>query len=237
MNIFNIILYQPLFNLLVWLYNTASFGDLGVAIILLTLVIKIILFPLAQKSIHSQRALQKLQPKMEELKVQYKDNREELSKAMMNLYKQEKINPLSSCLPLLIQLPILIAVYQVFIHGLKNGSLDMLYPFVQNPGQLNVLAFGFLDLSQKNVILGVLAAAAQYWQSKMMISKQVKAQGTAAMMNQQMLYMIPGFTIVLSFTLPSGLMLYWLATTVFSIIQQEIFIKRKEKKEPAATVS
>src|SRR3989338_4726116 len=158
--LFNTILYQPLLNLLVFFYNVIPGSDMGVAIILLTVVIKLILYPLSAQSIKGQKALQQLQPKIEEMKKKYKDDRERQAKELMQLYKNEHVNPLSSCLPLLIQLPILIAVYQVFITGLKNGSLDLLYPFIKNPGQLNAVAFGFLDLSQPNIVLALMAGAA-----------------------------------------------------------------------------
>src|SRR3989338_65550 len=112
--LFNTILVQPLFNLLVFFYNLIPGHDLGMAIIVLTVVIKLVLYPLSRQSIRSQKALKDLQPKMDALKKQYKDNKEKQAKAMMELYKTEKVNPLSSCLPLLIQLPFLIAVFHVF---------------------------------------------------------------------------------------------------------------------------
>ncbi len=232
--LFNDIFYQPIFNFLVWIYNLLPNHDLGLAIIILTLIIRLILFPLAQKQIRSQRALTKLQPKIEELKLQYKDNKEALGKAMMDLYKQEKINPLSSCLPLLIQLPFLLAVYWVFKNGLANGSLDLLYPFVHNPGSLNPITFGFFDLSIKSIPLAILAGGAQFWQSKMMIGKQ-KAQGTAAAMNKQMLYIMPAFTVYIGWVFPAGLTLYWFVTILFSIVQQKILFRQMDKLDKASS--
>jgi len=109
-HLFTIIFYQPILNLLVWLYNIVPGHDIGIAIILLTIIVKIILLPLSKKMIESQKALQDLQPKIEEIKKQF-PAKEEQGKAMIKLYQENKINPLSSCLPLLIQLPFLIAVY------------------------------------------------------------------------------------------------------------------------------
>lgn len=234
--LFNDIFYQPIFNFLVWIYNLLPNHDLGLAIIILTLIIRLILFPLAQKQIRSQRSLTKLQPKIEELKLQYKDNKEALGKAMMDLYKQEKINPLSSCLPLLIQLPFLLAVYWVFKNGLSNGSLDLLYPFVHNPGSLNPVTLGFFDLSVKSIPLAILAGAAQFWQSKMMIGKQ-KAQGTAAAMNKQMLYIMPAFTVYIGWVFPAGLTLYWFVTILFSIVQQKILFRQMDQMDKTAAPS
>src|SRR3990167_1482780 len=129
--LFNTLLTQPLFNLMVFLYNFIPGKDLGVSIIIMTFLIKLVLYPLASQSIKSQKALQELQPKMNEIKKKHKDDREAQARAMMELYKNEKVNPLSSCLPLLIQLPFLIAVFHVFNRGLHPESLGQLYSFIQ----------------------------------------------------------------------------------------------------------
>ena len=231
MGIFKIILLQPIFNVLVFLYNTVAFHDLGVAIIALTLLLKIIFYPLNRRAIVSQKALQKIQPKIEELKEKYKDDREKLGSEMMALYKREKINPFSSCLPLLIQLPILIAVYQVFIQGLNGMNLDLLYPGIANPGSLNQTAFGFFDLSVRSIPLAVLAGLAQYWQTKMLMNKREKKGSMASMMNKQMLYMMPVITIVIGSSFPAGLTLYWFATTFFSALQQLWMFRGQPKSE------
>ena len=234
--LFNTILYQPLLNLLVFFYNVIPGSDMGVAIILLTVVIKLILYPLSAQSIKGQKALQQLQPKIEEMKKKYKDDRERQAKELMQLYKNEHVNPLSSCLPLLIQLPILIAVYQVFITGLKNGSLDLLYPFIKNPGQLNAVAFGFLDLSHPNIVLVVLAGAAQFWQAKMLSVKKpavksvgAKDENLMAAMNKQMLYFMPLMTVVIGVSLPGGLVLYWFLITLLTALQQVIMFRKNKK--------
>jgi len=234
--IFNTIFYQPLFNVLVFFYNIIPGHDIGLTIIALTIIIKIILFPLAQKSLKSQRAMTRLQPQLEELKVKFKDDRAGQSKAMMELYKKEKISPWSSCLPLLIQLPFLLAVFWVFKNGLSNGSLNWLYSFVYNPGSLNPVAFGFLDLAGPNLVLGVAAGLAQYWQSKLMIGRS-QAKGVSSMMNKQMLYMMPVLTVVFSFSLPAGLMLYWLVMTLLSVAQQELLFRKLDRQsgQPAAS--
>ena len=235
--LFNILLFQPLFNLLVFIYNIVPGNDLGVAIILLTVLIKLALYPLSLQSIKSQKALQELQPKMNELKKQHKDNKEAQAKALMELYKKEKVNPLSSCLPLLIQLPFLIAVFHVFSSGLTSDSFDLLYPFVQNPGHLNLVSFGFLDLAKPNIILAVLTGAAQFFQSKMLVStKQPKVPGAKdedmmAAMNKQMLYFMPLITVVIGASLPSGLLVYWFMTTILTILQQQLIFGRKKIEE------
>lgn len=227
------LLFKPLFNALVFLYNALPAHDLGLAIIVLTLVIRVILYPLNRKAIISQKAIQVIQPQIEELKEKYKDNREKLSAAMMELYKKEKVNPFSSCLPILVQLPVLIAVYQVFQSGIASQSFNLLYPGVANPGTLNTIAFGFLDLAKRSIPLAILAGLAQFWQSKMLMQKRTGKATAASAMNAQMLYMMPAVTILIGSSFPAGLTLYWFSTTLFSGLQQ-LWTFKKKKSETAS---
>jgi YidC/Oxa1 family membrane protein insertase len=240
--LYHTILYQPIYNLLIFLYNIIPGHDIGLAIIAMTVLIKLILYPLSAKSIKSQKALQDLNPKMEELKKKYKDQKDVLGQEMMKLYKDNKVNPLSSCLPLLIQLPFLIAVYRVFRVGLTNGSMDLLYSFITNPGAINPMMFGFLNLSNPNWILAVLAGVAQFVQSSMLMTKPApKAAGAGgkdenlmASMNQSMKYFMPIVTIVIGLSLPAGLTLYWFLTTILTVLQQKLVFGKKF--EPAKKV-
>ena len=233
--LFNAILYEPIFNLLIYFYNVVPAHDIGLAIIALTIVVKLILLPFSLQSVKSQKALQELQPKIEELKKKYTDSKEKLAQETMKLYKEQKVNPLSSCLPLLIQFPFLIAVYQAFRVGLTTNNFSMLYPFVENPGQINHLAFGFLNMSAPNAVLAVRSGLAQYVQTKMMTTKKqpVKTDGAKdenmlASMNKSMLYFMPIMTIVIGMSLPAGLTFYWFLTTVFTSVQQ-FFMFKKDK--------
>jgi YidC/Oxa1 family membrane protein insertase len=235
-HIFTLICYQPLLNLLVFTYNIVPGHDIGVVIIILTVIIKLILYPFSASTIKAQKAMQELQPKINELKEKFKDNKEQQALETMKLYKEHKINPLSSCLPLLIQLPFLIGIYQVFQVGLSNGSLTLLYPFVTNPGQINSVAFGFIEMGKPQWIIALLAAAAQYWQTKMMIAKrpETKAKGSededmAAIMSRQMTFMMPIMTIIIGWTLPGGLVFYWFLLTVFTALQQLVTMRKKKE--------
>jgi len=232
-HLFTIIFYQPILNLLVFLYNTVSFKDLGVSIILLTIVIKFIFWPLGRTAIKSQKALQDLQPKIEELKKKYGDDKAELSRATMELYKNNKVNPFSSCLPLLIQLPFLFAVYQVFKDGM-NSKLDFVYSFISRPETINTISFGFLNLAKPSIPLAVLAGLAQFWQAKMMITTKPvvntpgsKDESMAAIMNKQMLYFMPAITVFIGISLPGGLTLYWFVLTTLTALQQFITFNKK----------
>jgi len=238
---FQTFFYQPIFNLLIFLYDFIPGHDLGVVIIVLTIIIKLILFPLSKQSIKSQKALQDLQPKIDELKKKYADNKEEMGRAMMELYKQNKVNPFSSCLPLLIQLPFLYAVFMVFRAGLKNGSLSMVYSFIPKPESINPIAFGFVNLSAPNIVLAVAAGLAQFWQAKMMMTrkaeldvKESQDENMMAMMNKQMLYFMPALTVFIGMTLPGGLSLYWFITTALTALQQLYIFKHQEKNQKVA---
>ncbi len=231
--LFQIIFYQPVLNLLVFLYNIIPGHDIGPAIIVITIIIKLLLLPLSKQSIKSQKALQDLQPKIDALKQKYADNKETMGKAMMELYKQEKVNPFSSCLPLLIQLPFLWAVFQVFRDGLNGKSLSLVYSFIARPTTINPISFGLIDLSKPNIILAILAGLAQFWQAKMMTTKraEIKAQvakdeDMMAIMNKQMVYFMPALTVFIGLTLPGGLSLYWLIMTVLTALQQ-LYVFRK----------
>jgi len=236
---FTVVFYQPLLNLLIFFYNVIPGHDIGLAIIAITVVLKLVLYPFSIKMMKSQKAMHQLQPKVDALKAQYKDNKEKLASELMELYKREKISPFSSCLPLLIQLPFLIAVYQVFRTGLSNGDL-ILYPFIAHPGMINPVAFGFLDLSNPNWVLAVMAAVGQYLQAKTLVSKkpEIKSEGSkdedlSAMMNKQMTIMMPVLTLIIGLSLPSGLVLYWFLVTVITALQQYITFKffNQDKKD------
>lgn len=234
-NFFEVIFYQPILNLLVWIYNIIPGHNIGLAIIALTIIIKLILYPLSKKALEGQKALQSLQPKLDELKKKYADDKEAMSKAMMELYKQEKVNPLSSCLPLLIQLPFFWAIFRVFRDELLGKAISpLLYSFISNPGAINHLAFGFLDFSKPNIVLAILAGAAQFWQTKMMptqaapvATEGAKDENMMAAMNKQMLYIMPAVTVFICLSLPSGLSFYWFISTILTIAQQWYMFRKK----------
>lgn len=239
--IFNEVLYRPLFNALVFLYNIIPGQDFGVAIILLTILLRIILFPLSHKSIKSRQAMSALQPKIKEIQRKFK-SKEEQSKETMKLYKEHGVNPFSGCLPLLIQLPILIALYRVFINILKAGSLIALYPFIKNPGVINAISFGILDLSKRSPILAVLAGISQFFYSKLTIkhSPSVSQSGSKKgglnmqkVMSQQMIYFMPILTVFIAWNFPAGLPLYWIISTVLGWAQEHYTFKKTNGKNKA----
>ena len=210
-------------------------GNLGLAIILFTLVIRFILLPITLPSIKAQKLMMDLKPELDQLKKKHKGNTTELQKAQMDLYKKYNINPLAGCLPQLLQFGVLIVLYQTLLEFLKHTSF--------NGHELN-LSFGWFNLSQPDdtYILPILAGVSQLILSLMLMpatetpdvvpnkSKKPKIQEAnkkeedtaemAATIQQQMLFMMPIMTGVFALSFPSGLSLYWVITTVFSIVQQ-----------------
>ncbi|MBI2439404.1 MAG: membrane protein insertase YidC [Candidatus Moranbacteria bacterium] len=239
MEIFDAAVYHPLYNTLIFFYNTIPGKDFGIAIILTTIVLKFVLIPLSAKQIASQKKMQELQPKIKEIQQKHKNDKEKQTRALMDFYKENKVNPFSGCLPLIIQLVFLIAIYRVIINISEAGfviqSTD-LYAFVADPGPINHLFLHFVDLTTPNYVLAVFSAIAQYYQTKMLFQSQklVKIGSTdndfAAIMNKQMLYLGPALTFFIGVTFPAALSLYWFVSTLFMIFQQMFIFKPKEEK-------
>ena len=225
---YNDIIYRPLLNLLVYVYNVLPGHDIGLVIILLTLLIRLVLAPSFHKSLKSQKAMNDLQPKLNEVREKYKDDKEGQAKAMMQLYKDHEINPLASCLPLVIQLPILIALYQVFRVALgTHPQLTGLYSFVKNPGSISPYFLHLINLGTPNVIFGILAGLAQFWQSKLMMGRVKSQDMTARAMSMQTTYVLPVISVLIALKLPAGLPLYWIVTTLFAVAQQYYIIRQQ----------
>ncbi len=230
---FYIFVYQPLFNLLIFFYNIIPFFDLGVAVILLTALIKIVLHPLGIKAARSQKEMESIQPEVKKIQDKYKENKEEQAKKIMELYKERKINPFSGMLPLFIQLPILISLFQIFRRGLENEEMVHLYNFINPPEIINYSFLGIVDLSSPNIVLAIIAAAGQYYQMQMISTKKKdgEKQDTAKAIQTQMVYFLPGFTFIILLGMPSVVGLYWIVTVVFSVFQQYIIKKEYKEKE------
>lgn len=236
--LFNTVLYQPLFNATIILYNFIPGNDFGLAIIALTIITRLAFFPLTIKTTISQRALGKINPKVQELKERFKNDAQAQSAAIMNLYKEHKVNPLSGCLPLLIQLPILIALYKAFGAGFKPDSLALLYNFVENPGHINSISLGFLDITSKSALLAILTGAFQFLQLRQnqnimqsgQDGSQSNPQKEMQALNKQMLYFFPIMIIIIGWNLPAGLIIYWMTTTLFSMAEQS-YIKARYIKD------
>lgn len=233
-SLFNEILYRPLFNALVLLYSYITFEDLGLAIILLTILIRFLLFPLFYKSFKNQALIQKIQPEIQKIQHLHKGNREKQAQELLALYQQHKVNPFSGFLMIFAQLPILIALYQLFLKGFSEAAFSNLYSFVSAPASIHNTLLGLVDLSSKNVIIVVLAVVVQYFQGKLSLPKQVKGEETppAMKIGRQMVIIGPILTFVILRSLPSAIGLYWLVSSIFSMVQQ-VIINRNINKPKA----
>lgn len=222
----NSILYQSL----LFFYQLFG-GNLGLAIVAITLITKIILIPLVLPTIRSAKKMQDLKPELDRLKQKYKD-KTQLQQAQVALYREKGINPAAGCLPQIIQIIILISLYQVFIHFLQQSSVNGI---TLNP------YFIYLDLTKpdRTYILPILAGLTQLVFSLMTQSgleshvenpkkkaakqKEEDSLEMASNMQQQMVYMMPLMTVIVSLNFQSGLVLYWVISTLFSLVQQYIF--------------
>lgn len=234
-------IYDPLYNALIFFYDAVPVADFGLAIVLTTILIKVLFYGLSRQQIESQKKMQEIQPKIKELQVRYRDDKEKQTRAIMECYKENKVNPFAGCLPLIIQLVFFITFYQVII-SFTNHQFQVdgsrLYSFLGNPGTVEPIAFGFLNLIVAAPWLGALAALAQYFQTKMILpptppakkegEKGDMAQDMAQMMGKQMLYLGPALIFIFSFQFPAALSLYWLVSTLLSWGQQKLIFDAKQ---------
>ena len=210
-NLFHLLLLDPLLNLLVFLYENITLHDLGAAIILLTVIVRLVLYPLFYKSLKQQHMLKKIQPHVQAIQEKHKDNREEQGKALMALYKEHGVNPLMSLLLVFVQLPILIALYQVF----RTPPPDLTQSFL-----------GLISLHERSILLVVIAALLQYVLGVMSIGGNKNDTSPAGQTARNMVMIGPVITIAVLWSMPAAVGLYWVTTTLFSLLQQ-LHVERK----------
>lgn len=257
--IWDLLLFQPILNILIFFYNL-FFSNLGLAIISLTLIIRLILIPLTNPQLKASKKMQELAPELEKLRKKFKDDKQKLTQAQMELYKRNNINPAAGCLPQIVQLVLLITLFQVFNQVIRSGTEtivvlnEKLYPFLRfsEEAVLN-LNFLHLNLAKPDLIqipgfvaipgiFVILATLFQFLSSKLMApvvkAEEKRAEATeqktddmAASMQKQMLYLFPLMTLVFGYTMPSGVILYWFIFSFFSYIQQLLINKNKSKVE------
>lgn len=193
-------------GLLFFFHLTKSYG---LAIILLTVLIKVILYPLTSKQMKSMKAMQKLQPEMDKIKKKYKDDKEQQQKKMMELYKENNLNPAAGCLPLLIQMPILIVFYRVLI----DWEVLQEVKFLIIP-----------DLSQPFIALAILTGVTMFLQTFL----QQKQGGVSAGGKQgnMMMYIMPAFIVVIGLSIPAGVLLYWFTSNVIMLVEHFVLYQQ-----------
>jgi YidC/Oxa1 family membrane protein insertase len=218
-------IYQPLLNLTVLVYGMIGFQDLGVTIVLMTILVRTVMLPLSLKAARSQRALAEIAPEMERVKAQHPGDTTAQSAAVMRLYREHGVNPMAGCLPLVIQLPLLIGLYKVFVGIFQPDVLNLLYASVPHPSTMNHITLGVLDVSAPARLLALVAGGLQFLQARLSLASQPQTTQTAAM-GKQMAYFLPLMIVVIGWNLPAGLTLYWIVTTLFSIGEQ-LYLKRR----------
>jgi len=222
---FNTYIYQPIFSVLVLIYEHIAFNDFGVAVIILTILVRIILFPIFYKGAKSQTIMQRLQPKIKEIQEKHKKDKEKQAKAMMDLYRENKFNPFSSFFLLILQLPVFFALFRIFTRGLSGTEF------------VNHTLFGIVNLGESSIPLAILAAGAQYLQGKLSLVRQKRNSGQGgeknptASIGKTMMLISPIFSFVILLNLPSALGLYWFISTLFSVFQQLYINKKLEEEE------
>ena len=241
---FNTILIQPLVNALFFIYVIIPGHDFGLAIIIFTILIRLILWPLASKQLHSQKKMQSLQGEISKIKVKAAGDKQKEQMMLMELYKEKEVNPFSACLPALLQFPILIAMFVVFkkATGSINGVEQLLYEPVKNlhyiqqvlSGQIpfNTDLFGLINMAKPSILLAIIAGITQFAQVKMITPKKQKSntKDSQAQMTAMMNYTFPALTVFIAWSLPAALPMYWISTNMVAIFQQWL-VMRKEVDE------
>lgn len=232
-SLWDLVLYEPLINALAFLVSVVPGGDLGTAVIILTILVKIALYPLSQHSIESQAKMTMLAPELNKIKGSG-ESREEQARLTFELYRKHKANPFSGCL---VQIPIIIifiSLYYIFYKGVDFES-DALYSFVHIPENVNVFFLGLIDISKKSLILAILAGVSQYFQAHFMpkppLSQAEKGsfqESFSRSMNVQMKYVFPFLMAFIAYS-SGALALYWMTSNIFTIGQQLYAGRKKEK--------
>ncbi len=230
--IWNTIFYNPLYNLLVYLIDIIPTHDVGIAVILVTLIVSLVLFSISKKAIRTQLKMKEIEPELAKIKETIKDKTEQ-SVATLALYKKNNINPFSGILMAFIQIPILFALYYVFYKGgLPEIHKDILYGFVRVPFDVNMNFLGILDIGKKNLIMAIIAGISQFVQAQIVSPKTKRseknsmAEDFAHSMNMQMKYFFPFIILMIGAGLPSALPLYWTSRSIFMSLQ-ELVVRRK----------
>jgi YidC/Oxa1 family membrane protein insertase len=234
-----LICYQPILNSLVFSIDKITFGDVGFAIIFITILIKLILSPLTAKSIRSQILMKRMEPELKLIKKEF-PNKEEQARKTFELYKKYKTNPFSGCLVLLIQIPFIIGLYYVFYKGLSIDASSV-YSFINIPTNINFNFLGLIDLQGKSIVLAVLAGIAQFLQGylaspvkpKIEIIKEKDIEETntfqdqlSSSMQTNIKYFLPIMIVFFSYTISAAVALYWFVSTMFTVAQ-EWYMRKK----------
>lgn len=231
--------FDPVYNGLVFFIDIVPGGDVGLAIIFTTIVVKVILLPLSIKAAKTQVIMREIEPKLKELKEKYEDKREQAEK-MMEVYKEAGINPFASVLLLFLQIPIIIALYLSVYSGggvaLPAINIDLLYSYIPSPETVSMMFLGLLDIAERSLPLAVLAGVTQFIHAQMSIPKpeprdpdaepDLKAD-FARSMQTQMRYVMPLIIFVVAYTISAAIALYFTVSNIMAILQELVVKKHR----------
>jgi YidC/Oxa1 family membrane protein insertase len=236
--IYNAAIFNPLYNGLIALMDIFPWMDAGIAVIVFTIIVRLILFPLSKKAIVTQVRMKEIQPEVDRLRETMKNDREGQALKMMQLYKDKKVSPFSSILVLLIQLPVIYSLYSIFIRsGLPIVNTSLLYSYVNVP-TINMHFLGLIDISQKSILLAVLAALAQFLQLHFSLAASTSASlknpqmDMAHNMTKNMKYIFPVIVFFIAFKISAVVALYWIVTNLFTLAQELVVRRHLRMHQP-----
>ena len=234
--------FDPIYNSLVFFIDVIGNGDVGLAIICTVILVKTVILPISLKAARTQLAMRELEPKLAKIKEDYKDKREIQATKTMELFKEAKVNPLSSILLLFIQIPIVIALYFAVSSGggIKLPAINtaLLYSFIPNPEFVNMIFLGFMDITAKSLPLALLAGITQFIHTKLSLPPQKEKDKSAVpsfkddfahSMQLQMRYVMPVLIFVVAYTISAAIALYFTISNLMAI-GQEYVVRHKGLK-------
>lgn len=236
--IFTVVFFNPLYNGLILLISVVPFADLGIAVILLTVFVKLILFPFSLKMVKTQLAVKQLEPEIAKLKEKHNGDKQEQARQTMALYKEKGVNPFSGFLLVLIQIPVIFALYFVFSRGgLPEINTDILYSFIPTPENINMHFLGLVDVSARSVVFALFAGITQFFQIKFSLpplkersNKPSIKEDLARSFHIQMRYVMPIIVFSVGYAISGAVALYWTTSNLFAI-GQEIYVRKKIKNK------
>src|SRR3989344_6050587 len=170
--------FDPLYNSLIFLFQIFPWADAGIVVVILTILVRLFLFPLSRKAVVTQVKMAEIGPELNAIKEKYKDKAEEQARRTLALYKEKGVNPFSGILVIIIQIPIILALYQIFLH-LPEVNSNLLYSFVVAPEHICIVFLGLLDITAKSVTLALLAALSTFFQFQVSMQGQNKPKGNS----------------------------------------------------------
>lgn len=232
--LWNTVFYQPIYNILIFIIHNITFGDVGFAIILVTIIVKLALSPLTKKSIRSQILMKKMEPELKQIKKDF-PNKEEQAKKTFELYKKYGTNPFSGCLVVLLQLPVIFALYYVFYRGLSINT-SIIYSFIQAPTVLHTNFLGLVEMASHSIFLGIFAGVTQFVQGylstpskpkKVEVVTEISTTGPKTFQEQMadsmqlnIRYILPVFIAFIAWKISAAVALYWIVSNMFTIAQE-----------------